>query len=307
MTVSTTSFDEIRSAGDDLRRLLSSHGVRLSPGSVLAQALESVDEAIAYFKAQVCPTAERGEQLVDDLVAIEALGRVAKTIRGLRGMPKGLLERLQGMGGGDPRVTSAGDRSAERDAMFELLCWHVCMQFANEVEFAEPDITCRYREHLFGLACKAHYGQSDRAVQAIRRGWNQILSSPVDYGFVMLHLTNHLHPGNMTYPLPDGRVLVPADEASLFARFGENLVAASRPIRERFVSHLKRHPKADEGRFHGTLYVAHSIATLQGTSTRVGGMIDQGMDPNRPEAVRFFLKNINAFWQDLSCARTAPV
>lgn len=84
-----------------------------------------------------------------------------------------LLSRLKTLAAGDPRFVTAGNRSQERDEVFELVCSHTCAHFAQEVVFAEPDILCHYRGQKWGIACTAIYGKADHAAKAIRKGWNQ--------------------------------------------------------------------------------------------------------------------------------------
>jgi hypothetical protein len=256
-----------------------------------------VDEALQYFRAKVEPTSERADRLIADLVAIHTLGALVETVNRSPMIPA-LLERLQAMGGGDPRLTSKGSRSKERDAMFELLCWHVCTHFASDVAFGEPDIQCTHDRHRFGIACKAIYGRPATAVQAIRKGWHQVRSSPVDHGLVMIHLTNLL---------PRRRYargqLVASDEGTLNALFREDLTGASAVIEEEFLRYQERNPRSRDG-FHGVLYAAHAIAQLQNASVVVGGTVYQRVRRDPPAEVWSFVSEVNDFWQNLYGVKT---
>jgi hypothetical protein len=293
-----SSFEEIRAAGEELRSLLTTHGIVLRPTSVLAEAFTNVELAMRYWKAQLLPTDHVSERLVSDLAAVQTLSAVVPTIKGSGAVP-GLTERLQALGGGDPRLTSRGEQSGDRDAVFELLCWHICMQFAQDVAFAGPDVECTFQGQRFGIACKAHYGAPRRGVKAIRKGWGQIISSKVEHGFVMVHVTNHFPHERLSARGAEGQLFTPVDEASLNNLFEDNLTATTKPLERGLLASLNEYPKQTKGRFHGVVYAAHTLAPFRGTTYRVGGAVYQRIGPPLSDQVAAFRDKVNDYWQNL--------
>lgn len=307
MRAQTESFESIRIRGEAVRDFLNQQRVVLHPSSALALALDGAAEAVSYWRAKLVPSEREEQRLMRDLATIDALAPVVETIR-KSGPVAGLTQRLTALAAGDPHIISRGAQSAARDALFELMCWHICGKFASDVVFAEPDVCCVYRGRHFGLACKAHYGHTGRAVKAIRKGWRQIRTSQVEYGFVMLHLTNHFPHARMYGRNPaDGEVLAPSDEAVLTALFDQNLQRASSLIEGAFLAHLRANPRPVDGRFQGIVYSAHTLPYFRGTRYRMGGCVYQRMHLTPPEDAWAFVQNLNAFWQDLSASYTRPL
>jgi hypothetical protein len=215
---------------------------------------------------------------------------------------------LRDLAAGDPRFVTDGSRSGHRDRVFELVCWHLCSHFAQDVVFAEPDIRCVYRGRTWGIACKALYGSPDRSVKVIRKGWNQVLASSASIGFVVAHLTNLFPHDQMFGRDPaDGDILSVREESALEALFESNLRSATRPIEKGLIESLKRDPKVDSRRLAGVLYVAHSLPYFRGMRARQGGTVFQTMLAHGDEDVLAFVTNFNLFWQDLTGENTVPI
>lgn len=51
-------------------------------------------------------------------------------------------------------------------------------------------MVCRYKDALWGPACKTAYGTDRRIAKDIRDGMRQIERSPVNFGIVAVQLTN---------------------------------------------------------------------------------------------------------------------
>jgi hypothetical protein len=291
------SFEEIHARGDALRRYLAQCRIALHPASTLARALESAGTLVQFWRTGSVPVDADTGRMLEDLDAVDALAAVVLSAEGTVREPA-LIPRLRSLVGGDPRFTAAGERSQQRDDVFEIVCWHVVAQFASNPSFEEPDVRCEFHGRTWGLACKAIY-EPDGAVRAIRTGWRQLLTSPVEVGFVAAHLTNLFPHERMYAHAADGDVLSVTTMEELSSLFGVNLKSAARDI-EAGVARSPR--REDRTRLQGILYAAHSFPYFKRSRYRIGGVLYQPMAVSANDDASAFVAAFNDCWQDLSNA-----
>ena len=189
INVATTTFTSVVKMANELESYLQSHGISLHPSSVIAQAIRRTHQVQTYYEKGEVPDDYDAEVAVSDVANLWYLGRA---VMGAVGTPfeTVIKDRLPTLTRGDPSPLTPGNQSNERDRIFELVCARICSLFASDVAFGEPDVLATYRGKRWGLACKSAYGSPTTVAKAVRKGAKQIERSDIDFGMIVVQLTN---------------------------------------------------------------------------------------------------------------------
>src|SRR4030066_508305 len=184
------SFEFIASRSHRFRDYLLQNNIRIEKKSVLYTILNSIDTALSIYKSGIIPVGIRPNEITSDAANAWFL---AETILCANGTPFGEIVRphLSLLASGDPRHIQAAKSSLQRNKLFEVILACILNNFANTPEFVDPpDVVARYKNTLWGFACKTLSGNLTTAAKRIREGLHQIEKAQVDFGIVAVQGTN---------------------------------------------------------------------------------------------------------------------
>lgn len=296
---SSTDFASIVSVAEDTRRFIEDAAGPLDSASALALDFERAKEALAFYEVGKVPPEIDADALVEGMVNVHCLNRIIQRARGSP-FESRLRSRLRDLKKGVPGQMNAGPQSAARDRVFELYCAHITTFFALDSDFREPDVTCSFQDATWGLACKCAYGTPDTTADKLRKGVRQIERSGVDFGLVVVGLTN-IFPHDRMYERNSetGEVTTLRQVEALSALMVGHLVKVTDPIEYALAASHEMASLKVSTRVRGILYVAHTLAynkerrTMMGCArfTRANAVVMPGDEA--------FVTQFNEYWQQI--------
>jgi len=291
---SRITFSDLRAQIDEFLAYLDRQRIRLHPASSFSKSVALARAAVVAAENQFVPDE------VDPHEAISALGNVGYLARRVlkargTGFEKQLFPLLQHLGSGDPSPLSPGERSEDRDKIFEAICGSTCAQFANDVRFVEPpDIICTFEAETWGIACKVAYGKPSTVVQAIRKGCRQNAMAGVSKGLVVVQATNlFLHEGMYAHS-ENGNVLSLREMGAQQFLFENTLRAATRPMEIALADEIKARG-LPLGPTVGVAFVVQTLPYFRKMRSMMAGVLYCSLDRcNHP-----FVDSFNLEWQRL--------
>jgi hypothetical protein len=266
---------------------------------VLALDFDRAKEALAFYEAGSVPPDVDADRLVVGVANVHCLNRIIQRARGTPFEAR-LRSRLRDLRKGVPGQMDAAPQSATRDRVFELYCAHITTFFALDSDFGEPDVTCSFQHATWGLACKCTYGRPDTTADKLRKAVRQIERSDVDFGLVVVSLTNVFPHNRMCERDPEtGEVTTFRHVEALSALMLGHLVTVSDPIERALAASHEKAPLEIPTKVRGVLYLAHTLAynrerrTMMGCArfTRAHAVVMPGDEA--------FVKQFNEYWQEI--------
>ncbi len=173
----TRPLERFASSCGWFRGQLLDNDVRLHDGSSLNRALAELEE----FRRAVVQDdhfhSESTDAAYDRMSEIYGADFLTKAVhwghaKGLR-LPR---DRWQMLAQSDPLLTRRTDVSErKRNQTWETVIGSIAATFAQDVTFAEPDVTCRFGGRTFAVAAKVAYSSAN-VVDNIEKGFKQARS-----------------------------------------------------------------------------------------------------------------------------------
>ena len=268
----TRSFADIVRDVEQCERYLREHGLKLHPDSVLSRDIARTKELLALFQDGHVPENYAHHEAVTSMANATCLSKVIVESVGTP-FEKWIRKRLRALRSGEPGPLAPGRQSQERDAIFELICGFACTRFSEDVELEEPDVTCRFLDHPWGLACKCAYGKPRTVAQRIREGINQIATSGVSKGFVVVQVTNRFPHEDMYHYDESSQTITSFHDLDaqheVFKRLVQRTVA---PIQLARYELSRQFPAKLPSSFLGVAYLAHTVAYFRQLRCVMGGI-----------------------------------
>lgn len=293
-----TDFDSIVESGRRTRAYVEEQTGKLDPASALATDFQRAEQALEIFKSGDLPEGADADEVIQGLATVASLNRIVQRARDTPFEDK-LRPRLSDLRKGVPGQLGAGPQSSARDRVLEMLCAHVATLFAEDTDFQEPDVTCKFQGSRWGIACKALYGNESTASGRLRKGAKQIRRARVDFGVVVLQLTNVFPHDQMYQRNPDtGDVTSLSDDSALGALMMSKLVQISGAVGDAFMESSRQAPIDLPAKVRGVLHVAHTLAYHKGRRAIMGCChFGKWQRVQLPAEIRF-VEEFNRYWQN---------
>ncbi len=187
------SVDQAARVVEEFVQYLASFGAQPKPSSELRKAVDAALSLPAAYRAGVRRADET--PLTVDRPALAAVALAGQVLRARGTSLEGVLKpRLKAMSKGVPVPLPSDASSSARNSVLETVAACGAATFAQDVEFAEPDVCCKSDGVRWGIAAKVAYGSDETVADRVNEGRDQVAkqvaADRLDNGIVLLDMTN---------------------------------------------------------------------------------------------------------------------
>lgn len=303
MGIKYTDFPKIKNILIEARQILIDEGIKIDSQSVYHQAYDNAQKVFESWQAKCVPEDLNEQEAVSDLANLFVLSDLIVTAKGTP-QEQIIFPKLRNIVKGDPRLLQQGDRSQQRDTVFELLVAKTCNRLGENVALKEPDVTCLFDGHKWGIACKTANGISDTVSKAIRTGEKQIereaKKGNIEYGVVAVNITNVFPHSQMYKQDPNtGDIYSLHEQEHQIELFRSLLKKTAKVFEQAFYANLQQYPRSHHYSVRGVLFCAHTVGFFRQRRLIQGGCYFCPISRIEGNPEPMFVKAFNDSWQKL--------